>query len=265
MKEVFTQWKYTKMVVLTALTAAVYAAVLFPFKIATIIPGLTEIRPGVAVPIVFGLFFGPAGAWGSAMGNLIGDIFGGTLTPGSPFGVVGNFFLGFLGYKLREKWGWLSAGEGMGIRSLKGYLQFFLIVVVSSAACAMIIAWGLDAVKFFPFPVFATIVLINNIVMPAVIGPFLFWLLNPRLERWDLIWTDIMEKKDRSRSRLPKLGGALIWVGAVGGLIACYLVSLGLYSVNIMEGLQFGTGSGSPAIIVTGAAALVVMIVGAVL
>lgn len=265
MKEVFTQWKYTKMVVLTALTAAVYAALMFPFKIATIIPGFTEIRPAVAVPIVFGLFFGPAGAWGAAMGNLIGDIFGGQLTIISPFGFVGNFFLGFMGYKLREKWGWLSGEKGSETRSNKWYLQFFLIIILSSATCALIIAWGMDVLKVLPFAVFATILFVNNVIMPIVIGPFLFLLLNTRIDRWDLNWTDIMSQSDRSRPRLPKLGGALMWIGAVGGLVVCFLISIGVYDAKVMAGLNFGTGSGSEAILAAGLVSLILMILGAVL
>ncbi|MBN2223585.1 MAG: QueT transporter family protein [Deltaproteobacteria bacterium] len=267
MKEVFTQWKYTKMVVLTALTAAVYAAVMIPFKIATIVPGFTEIRPAVAIPIVFGLFFGPAGAWGAAMGNMIGDVFGGMLTIISLFGFIGNFFLGFIGYKLREKWELLTVDERMDIRSLKGYMQFFFIVLVSAAACATIISWGMDAFRIFPFAVFVSIVFLNNLIMPAVIGPFLFWLLNPRLERWDLIWTDIIDKKDRSVSRIPTVGGALICIGAVGGLVVGFLLSIGVYSFDILGNVAPGSyeGLGNPAIIITGAVSLLLMIVGALL
>ncbi len=42
MKEIFFMWKDTRMVVLTALSAAIYAAVLIPFKPIPIIPGFTE-------------------------------------------------------------------------------------------------------------------------------------------------------------------------------------------------------------------------------
>jgi energy-coupling factor transport system substrate-specific component len=98
MKEIFTMWRYTQMVVLVALSAAIYAAVLIPLKSFPIVPGFIEIRPANAFPIVFGLLFGPAGAWGSAIGNLIGDFFG-TLSLGSIAGFVGNFFLGLLPYK----------------------------------------------------------------------------------------------------------------------------------------------------------------------
>src|ERR687885_1826537 len=91
MKEVFTMWRHTQMVVLVALSAAIYAAVLIPFKGFPIIPGAVELRPANVFPVVFGLLFGPAGAWGAAIGNLIGDFFG-TLSPGSIVGVGGEIF-----------------------------------------------------------------------------------------------------------------------------------------------------------------------------
>ena len=90
MKEIFTMWRHTQMVVLVALSAAIYAAILIPFKGFPIVPGAVEIRPANVIPFVVGLLFGPAGAWGSAIGNLIGDFFG-TLSPGS----IGGFVVGF--------------------------------------------------------------------------------------------------------------------------------------------------------------------------
>src|SRR4030065_1816226 len=93
MREVVTMWRHTKMVVLVALTAAVYAAILIPLKGIPLIPGFTELRPANAVPVVFSLLFGPAGAWGSAFGNLIGDFFG-ALGPGSIGGVGGGLVFG---------------------------------------------------------------------------------------------------------------------------------------------------------------------------
>jgi energy-coupling factor transport system substrate-specific component len=274
MKEIFTQWKYTKMVVLTALTAAIYVAVMMPFKIATIIPGFTEIRPGVVVPVVFGMFFGPAGAWGAAIGNLIGDIFGGMLTIISPYGFVGNFLLGFMGYKLMEKWGWLKGGDGAyGVigdeGTFKKVIQFLLIVVLSSSACSLVISWGMDVHKVFPFAVFSTIVFFNNLVMPAILGVILIGLLARRLNRWDLVWVDIMDEKDRSVSRFPKLGGALMWIGAVGGLVLCFAVSVGIYNADFLvtENLAPGQmeGLGGTGVPIIGLVALVIILIGAIL
>jgi energy-coupling factor transport system substrate-specific component len=69
MSEVFKMWKETKMVVLVALCAGLYAALLIPFKALALIPDITEIRPASVLPVVFGLLFGPAGAWGVTIGN----------------------------------------------------------------------------------------------------------------------------------------------------------------------------------------------------
>ncbi len=60
MRDAIAMWRNTKMVVLVALSAALYAAILIPFKPIPIIPGITEIRPAAAIPIVTGLLLGPA-------------------------------------------------------------------------------------------------------------------------------------------------------------------------------------------------------------
>ena len=116
MREVITMWRHTKMVVLVALTAGVYAAILVPLKAIPLIPGVTEIRPANVIPVVFSLLFGPAAAWGAAFGNLIGDFFG-TLGLGSIFGFVGNFFYGLVAYKLWGKMGLLSSHQPLDSRS----------------------------------------------------------------------------------------------------------------------------------------------------
>ena len=53
-------WRHTHMVVLVALSAAIYAAGLILFKGFTIIPGFVEVRPANVFPFFFGLLFGPA-------------------------------------------------------------------------------------------------------------------------------------------------------------------------------------------------------------
>src|SRR5207244_10092133 len=91
--ELFAMWSNTRMVVLTAICAALYAAILIPFKVVPLIPGITEVCPANAIPVVCSFLFGPAAAWGSAFGNLIGDFFGG-LGPGDLFGFLANLLYG---------------------------------------------------------------------------------------------------------------------------------------------------------------------------
>src|ERR671938_1827171 len=133
MKEVFTMWRHTQMVVLVALSAAIYAAVLIPFKGFPLVPGYIELRPANAFPIVFGLLFGPAGAWGAAVGNLIGDFFG-TLSLGSIGGFVGNFFLALLPYKM---WSLFFRNQNMeaNVNSGKKFGVYVAVAFLASVVC----------------------------------------------------------------------------------------------------------------------------------
>ncbi|HEX7630167.1 MAG TPA: QueT transporter family protein [Candidatus Methylomirabilis sp.] len=227
MREVITMWRHTKMVVLVALTAGVYAAILVPLKAIPLIPGITEIRPANVIPVVFSLLFGPAAAWGAAFGNLIGDFFG-TLGLGSIFGFVGNFFYGLVAYKLWGKMGPLSSHQPLDSRSGRSVLEYLLLAFLASAVCAAFIAWGLELVGLVPFGVVGPIILLNNFLAAAVLGPFLLWLLYPRAKRWDILWTEIMEPGEISRGAHPVLGALLMWAGGGGGLLVGIALSTGL-------------------------------------
>jgi len=228
MRELFTMWHHTKMVVLVALTAAIYAATLIPFKVMAIIPGITEIRPGVVVPVVFGLLFGPAGAWGSGIGNVIGDLMGGTLTVASPFGFLGNFFFALTAYKVWGRMGLLSSRREVRLDSAATVVEFVLTAVLASAVCALIVAWGLEVLGMLPFTVLGGIIFVNNALITAVLGPVLFRLLQPRAAAWHLLWTDILEPEDVRRGRSPRLGALLMWLGGFGGLVAGVALSMNL-------------------------------------
>jgi energy-coupling factor transport system substrate-specific component len=128
-----------------------YAALLIPFKGFVLIPGITEIRPASALPIVLGLLFGPAGAWGSAIGNLIGDFFG-TLGIGSLFGFVGNFMFAYVPYKLWINLGLISKEDREpDLKTGRKILAYVVVSILGSAACALPIAWGLELLGMVPF------------------------------------------------------------------------------------------------------------------
>ena len=243
MKEIFTMWRHTQMVVLVALSAAIYAAVLIPFKGIPIIPGFTEVRPANVFPFVFGLLFGPAGAWGAAIGNLIGDFFG-TLGPGSIAGFVGNFFLGFLPYKM---WGaFFRRGENMeqNVNSGKKLGVYIAITILASAVCAVWIAWFNDLLGNVPFAALGSIITVNNAIAGLVLGPFLLLVLYPRVKRWGLLWTEIMRPEEVSAARLQTLGNVLVWVGGIGGLVLGLALGLGLYQQGLAAAGFAGGGAG---------------------
>ncbi len=225
MKEIFSMWKDTKMVVLVALSAGIYAAVLIPFKGFVLIPGITEFRPASALPVVLGLLFGPAGAWGAAIGNLIGDFFG-SLGIGSTFGFVGNFLFAYVPYKLWRNLGLVSK-EDMepNLKSSKQIIAYIVVSILGSAACALFIGWGLEILGMVPFAALASIITLNNSIPSIILGMPLLIVLYPRIKKWDLLWTDIIPEADVPAITAKSRTGAVVMVafilvGLVGGLIA---------------------------------------------
>ena len=231
MKEVISMWKNTRMIILVALSAAIYAAFLIAFKGGiVIVPGITEVRPANVFPPVFGLLFGPAGAWGAAIGNLIGDIFGGTMGIGSIFGFFGNFFLGFVPYKMWGATFGLVKKDDMAptMNSWQKVLAFEIVALTASAACAVIISWYLDLAGIVPFAFLAITITVNNFVAAVVLGPILVSLFYTRVQRWGLLWTDIMDKEDVAKGFAINLGSILMIVGSLGGLVIGILVAVGV-------------------------------------
>ena len=226
MKEVFTMWRHTQMVVLVALSAAIYAAVLIPFKGFAIVPGFIEIRPANVFPVVLGLLFGPAGVWGAAIGNLIGDFFG-TLTIGSLGGFVGNFFLALLPYKMWSAYFRRDENMETNVDSGKKLGVYLALVILASVVCAVIISWWIDLLGLVPFTAALALIVFNNAIMAGVLGPILLLALYPRVKRWGLLWTEIMEPEEVSASRFQWLGNVLVWIGGLGGALVGLLLGLG--------------------------------------
>ncbi|MDR4460715.1 MAG: energy-coupling factor transporter ATPase [Nitrospirales bacterium] len=186
-------WRDTRQIVLIAQIAAIYAAILIPFKVGIpIVPGFVELRPANAIPIVASLLFGPAAAWGAGIGNVIGDCFG-TLGPASFFGLLGNFIFGYLPYVLWGHLGWFSSGRPPLGKSWSQIMEYGVVCVIASAACAGVIAWGVEWLGLLPFIILAPAIFFNNVVMGLFLGPPLLGFLYPRVQRWRLRYEDIRE------------------------------------------------------------------------
>jgi energy-coupling factor transport system substrate-specific component len=219
MKAAFTMWKNTRMIILTAVCAAIYGAALAVFKTAIpLIPGITEVRVGNIFPMTFGLLFGPAGAWGAAIGNLIGDIFG-TLTPASAAGFVGNFLLGYLPYTLwtawvpfhHKKFNWES-----GV--WRNWLTYFLIAFISSTACAVVISIFVDFMGMVPYKVLTKIITLNNTIGSSIGVLLLIAVYKLVRENLNLYWEDVLEEGDLGRPLAGPLGAWLVTLGSLFGL-----------------------------------------------
>ena len=184
-------WRDTRLLVLSAQIAAIYAAVLIPFKVGIpIIPGFVELRPANVIPIVSSLLFGPAAAWGAGIGNVIGDCFG-TLGPASLFGFLGNFLYGYVPYLLWGHLGWLSSGREPMMRSWRQGVEYVIVCACASMVCAATIGWGVELLGLLPFWLLFPAIFLNNLVMATLLGPPLLLFLYPRVKQWNLYYGDL--------------------------------------------------------------------------
>jgi len=209
------------MIILVAVCAAIYSAALIAFKTAIpLIPGITEVRIANIFPMVFGILFGPAGAWGTAIGNFIGDLFGGTFGPTSIPGFVGNFLLGYLPYAM-----WMTllpiSQRSREWRSdhLFSWINYILISFISSAACAVVISVSVDTLGIVPYPVLSKIITINNTLASWIGVAILTSVFGVVRHQFGLFWAEVMSQKEIGRPIAGTFGAWLIAIASLIGLL----------------------------------------------
>ncbi|MFZ0888381.1 MAG: QueT transporter family protein [Candidatus Binataceae bacterium] len=225
MNDLRLMWRDTRMVVLTAISAALYAAVLVPFKGVPLIPGVTELRPANAIPIVCSFLFGPAAAWGSAIGNMIGDFFGG-VGPGDVFGFLGNLVYGYLPYKL---WSVIGGDAPPISRSPLAMSKYVIVCLMASTLCADFVGWGENLLGLRPFWMLGNVIVLNNMTAALVLSPFLLIAIYPRVRRGRMGYEDVMPALKHGPSMRRGLGVLMIIVGESGAWLLGNLVSTGYW------------------------------------
>lgn len=172
MTEILSPFKSKQKLLQTGLCALIFIAMAIPFKVMVLIEGFTEVRPVNAVPVVAGLLFGPAGAWGCAVGNVIADLFG-TFSTASILGFFGNFIAAYLPYKL-----WHSfRKETPNVKSLKNIVMYLFISVSAAFATAILLGCGLDVFLGMWIPQVFWIIALNDLGFPILLGLPVFIIL----------------------------------------------------------------------------------------
>ena len=229
-------WDNTRLVVFAAICASLYAAILIPFKVLPIIPGVTELRPANAVPVICSFLFGPAAAWGAAIGNVIGDFFGG-IGPGDLFGFFGNFLYGLAPYKI---WQVIASGQPV-LKTSVAWVQFIFTIFLASALCALFIGWGLNLLGFVPFSILGNVILFNNFVSSLLFAPLLLSVLYPRVARGRLLYHHIVERSSTRPRALRFIGLGLLSCATVSGFIVGNLLSSGRWTPELFVSMGWVT------------------------
>ncbi len=235
MKSAFTMWKNKRMVILAAVCAVIYggARAVLTIDFPILDPDVMGIRVASMFPMIFGLLFGPAGAWGAALGNLIGDL--GALTWKSLFDFIGIFLLGYLPYTMWTTLKPLANGqrEPAG-RNWRSWVLYILIALISAAASSVVITTWLEALGYVPYTVLFAILLVVSVisVCGSLIGGIVLLVVYGVVKkRLGLIWWDVMDEQDIGEPLAGTLGAWLVTggtlVGTAGTLVGFGGISAG--------------------------------------
>jgi len=195
MNEIFSPFMSKRKLLHIGICALVFIGMAIPFKVMVLIEGFTEVRPVNAVPVVVGLLFGPAGAWGCAIGNLIADLFG-TFSKASVLGFVGNFIAALLPYKL---WHLTSRGEKPNAKNHKNIIKYVFNATISALATAILISCGLDILFGMWMPQIFWMILINDIGFPILLGLPVFIVLTSEDNKVEITMPDNIQKQGDKR------------------------------------------------------------------
>jgi energy-coupling factor transport system substrate-specific component len=248
MSELRLMWRNTRMVVLCAISAALYAAVLVPFKVVPLIPGVTELRPANAIPIVCSFLFGPAAAWGSAIGNMIGDFFGG-VSPGDIFGFFANLAYGWIPYKV---WELIGRGQSPVSRSPLNILKYVIVCLVASVLCADLVGWADNVLVIRPFAMLGNVIIFNNMASALALSPFILAAVYPRVKRGRMLYTDVMPEVKLKPVGIRASGFAMLIAGETGAWIFGNLLSTGSWAPKFLPAWMVVAPYDKPVAIIVG-------------
>jgi energy-coupling factor transport system substrate-specific component len=187
--DLISMWRHPKMIAFVVLTAILYVASLYPLQGLTLFGGYTDFgRIGVAVPVAFSFLFGPAAAWGAAIGNVLTDVAVQHVDVSSIFGFAGNLLLGYIPYKL---WSTVTADEP-DLRSLRKLSLFIGLAVLACAICGLVIGWGLYWLGLTSFMPTSAIIAVTNALWATTAGSILLAVTYKFFSKRKLIYSNIL-------------------------------------------------------------------------
>lgn len=156
-------------------STAIFALANMPFKYWQFLPTYADFRISAFYPVTAGLFFGPWGALGCAVGNLIADFFG-TLNFESPLGMLANFLFAWLPYRLWHTILPLDHHKAQFISSTKTLVKYLFIASFATASSMGFLSASCELLGVFDFVAFYRPVFLCNLYFALFMGTTFFLL-----------------------------------------------------------------------------------------
>lgn len=164
MNERRANWYKSSLVIL--MSALLFFAVTMPFRKFFQVMAVTEVRPASAFNPLLGLMFGPAGALGCAIGNLVADVISGY----SPLMLVLGFLVQMI-YGLVPWYIWKRFGWTVRLNTSANILRYISIMLGDSLLTALLLGASMEVTGIGSTLSMTTLMLfLNNFVFCMVLG-----------------------------------------------------------------------------------------------
>ncbi|QNM05331.1 PP2C family protein-serine/threonine phosphatase [Qiania dongpingensis] len=160
------------------LSAVLFFAVALPFRqLLSLMPGITEIRPANVIPPVLGLMWGPAAAFGTAIGNLISDMISGSNAFVCIMGFLANFFYAYLPYKLWYSFRVDEKDLYPTLGSVRKILKYIYVILLDSLVVTGMLSLIFETAGFSGSGSSYALLFFNNFDFAVLLGvPILIFL-----------------------------------------------------------------------------------------
>ncbi len=203
-----------------------------PFHYFFQIVPVTELRPASALPPVFGLMFGPWGAAGAALGNLLVDIIVGYPPEIYVIGFFAQFLYGYIPYKL-----WYTLGEISlpRLNTVKNLVKFVVIIFIDAIIMAGLLGFLMEGLGINNLVSYTTLVFaFNNFDFSIMLGTLI--IIGANLYG---ISTYKPKKTEKALISPQIFDGMLIIAIIVGTAYSIYSVVVGIDIWGMVAGVIF--------------------------
>ena len=161
------------------LCSLIYILIAVPFRHFFPILYVSELRPASALPPVFGMLFGPWGALGAAIGNMVADIIAGYPPEIYILGFIAQFFYGYISYKL---WYGLKITDKITpprINNVKSLIKFIIVIFIASTVMSILLGLLLESLNIANIASPSTLMFeFNNFDFSMILGVLIINLAN---------------------------------------------------------------------------------------
>lgn len=185
------------MLMLFLFSTLIYLIILLPLETGYISFDIKDFQPLAALPVVLGLFFGPAGVLGAGLGSFLVDLYSG-LSLMTIFTTIGNMLMGLLPYRLWDKLFVLNDSMLIipKVNKRNFFINLFLVVVASAMVKAFILGLGAVILNDEVFYSKVISIFINNALGGLLLSIISILIFLRRLRIWEMIWSDLMNSGD---------------------------------------------------------------------